>query len=442
MTPTVPILAAVCLAATLPEHSGPGTVVGALAFTDQLSPARPGSAFVWTITSDPSGGMFIITAAGVLVVANSTAVTGPGGGFNFYTGPASYTLGVSVADTLNSFQTGYAFSTVVVTVVEIDDAPVLAPANQIVQFFENFGTGAPLLGAVATPRITAIDENAWGSPFFSNTSFVAVPAASAVAVCGLPLAGARNATDSGSVAGNPLFALNASTGVVSMVRYVAAYNASWSSVHMLFQGAIVRAAFALCVNASDKPAASRGAWSAGYVYPVVVPDPSAGFAPANVTSIINGGALPADGGGACGGTPKTPTVVTLVGTGFGAAGTALASGTVITYGPTGVEFPCAVLRNNTNTTLQCTAGPGYGSGLTVVLAINGQVAVIGPGLTMAYAPPAVALVAPGAASTLPQCTVGSTGLDQLLTTGGQVGGAVYCVRNKQRGGSCSCCCCA
>ena len=397
----------------LNEHSGPFTLVGQFTYTDRATTPRPPTAFIWTITSDTSNGMFFINRSGYLFVANNSLVTDPGGGFNYYTGPATYTVGIQLADTANSYHTGYAFASAVITIVEIDDAPVLTPSLQIVQFFENFATNAPLLGTAATPNITSVDENVCpSSPFCAPTTYAAVPASLAVAACGIPLPGTRNATVSGTTSGPLLFAVNASTGVVTLTNYTALYGNSWATIHNLFQSTIVRAAFALCVNISDKPAGKAGAWSASYVYPVVVPDPSAGFLPANVTAIFNASALPLDGGnGGCTGVAKNPTVVTLRGTGFGAPNTALQSQTTITYGPKGVEFPCAVLRNNTNTTLQCTASAGYGSNLPLTLTINGQVATTMPGVAMSYAQPSVSSIS---------IAGNSSGLASLSTTGGQV----------------------
>ena len=106
------------IALTVLEHSPAFAVVGVLPFNDAL--ARPAAAFVWTITSDPSDGMFGIVP-GELIVANVTAVTA-GGGFNYNTGPLSYTVGFSIADATNPFNVLFAYGTAVVNVTECNVA--------------------------------------------------------------------------------------------------------------------------------------------------------------------------------------------------------------------------------------------------------------------------------------------------------------------------------
>ena len=407
-----PSFGAVALNTTVAEHAPAGTVIGSLAYTDVLS--RAATAFQWLIVNDPSGGMFAITAAGVLTVSNSTLNPPRGGGFNFATGPRSYTLSVVAADVSNPSNIRRAYTTVIVQITEIDDAPVLSPSSQLVALQELLTSGVPRVGSTAAAPLTAYKENGPTSPYYSATTFSLLPA-TLNSLCGTPLANARVATTTGVAAGPPMFAVNASGYVTLIANAVTATGTPWTDLApIVFNTAFVRIAYALCINTSD----AFGAWSAGYAYVVSLPDPSLGFTPAIITSVTGASALPANAGG-CGAAAPGPTaVITFRGSGFGPAGTSPLT-TTITYGPTGVEYACTPLANNTNTSLSCTASAGQGSNMSFVVTVNGQANTPpSTALSISYALPNITSVNTTSGSVAALKTLGG---DQLIVSGTNFG---------------------
>ena len=405
-TPTTPVVPWVSLTANVSEHAAAFTVIGSISFVDPTGNSRPATAFTWSILNDPTGGMFAITAAGVVIIANSTLNPPYGPGFNYaLTGPGPYTLSIVLSDMTNPFNVGRAYTTAVITVQEINNPPVLSPASQLVAFQEVLANSVPRTGTAVTSPITTYKENGPTSPFYSPVRVSLLPPASSA--CGAIVAPAQVPTANGAVSGSPLFSINSTSGVVTLIGNAStATGAPWSlQAPFIFRGAFVRVAYALCVNVSD----GLGAWTAGFVYAVSLPDTSLGFVPPNITSIVGGNAIPANAGGCGAGAPGPTAVITFRGTGFGPPGTA-PSTTTVTYGPTGIEYVCTPLANNTNTSMSCAASAGTGTNLAFTITVNGQPnSPPAPGLSLSYAGPTITRVAPGA---------GITSLALLPTLGG------------------------
>ena len=396
---TPPVLASpLALNATLPEHPRNGSSLGVPAYAD--ASGRGPSAFAWSIEApDPSRGAFAFTPGGNLTVspAGTVSLAYVRGGVN------NLTLAVRMTDLTAAASSSV--GSVLVVLREVNDPPVLAPpVVQVVAFSEAAG----VVGGLTTIGITTADPNGVGSPFYSPTTLALIAPGRVAAVCdpaSQPTGGtAAYATTTGSAAGTPLFTVNASSGQLRFAALPSPFT-PWASLpSFAYGGVIVRAAWPLCVNASD----GGGAWSTGWVSAAVATSTSS-------ASLISGFYLQGPGGAPplvspTTGTPVMDTagggMVSFTGSGFGAATAPGVAGGAFSATFASVP-PASSLRLNytspacwvavADVLLACAYGPGVGGALTwtVVQVATGLPVLAALPLLTAYAAPNVTSLSVG-----------------------------------------------
>ncbi|MFH1119554.1 MAG: cadherin domain-containing protein [Bacteroidota bacterium] len=121
---------------TINENLPAGSIVG----TVQASDPNAGQTLVFSIVSGNSGNAFIISQSGILSVSNAQAI-------DFETNP-SFTLMVKVAD--NGSPALWAQAAVTVTVVNVNDPPVMQPQTYVAK--ENIPSGRYVCKVIATDQ--------------------------------------------------------------------------------------------------------------------------------------------------------------------------------------------------------------------------------------------------------------------------------------------------
>ena len=353
-----------------------GTVLGAPVEWDPEN-----STVAWTWVDGSNGRLTLNSATGVVSVVQ--ALNGTNGSlpvFNFEQLPNSITMVMTAQQTNTSNSLFSSTNQLVVTFVDQNDPPLIA-RGQVLSLTE-YADAANTNTTLQAGTVQAYDEDRTAA--FNNGTIIynLVSGVTSVSACGV--AAANHPTDSGLVAGNPLFSINAYTGLVTLVAMpTPAPSALWRyRTPAIFNAQQVRAVYTLCVRTTDV----AGATDTQPVSVAIVADVPGIPTVTNVTGL----------------TPDVPTVggtkIVFGGKNFMPGGTlkpvvAWYSNGARTYNGTGVGgagTPC-VINSDSQITCYTVAGIGGGHVWQIMIDINPVMFVTPP--AMNYAQPTVTAVA-------------------------------------------------